>query len=60
MLRDKKYRDKLRRKDGFQRRRSVADARNAIYQGRYAVDGEKVNKILMEQSLAPTAVRAGT
>jgi hypothetical protein len=56
MLRDKKYRDRLGRKDDLQRRRMVADARNAIYQGRYAVDGERVNKMLMEQSLAPVAV----
>lgn len=56
MLRDKRNRDILRRKDSVQRRGMVADARDAIYNRRYAVDGEKVNKILMEQSLAPIAV----
>lgn len=56
MSRDKKAHDKLGRKDDFKRRHMVADARKAIYQGRYAVDGEKVNKILGEQSLVPIAV----
>jgi anti-sigma28 factor (negative regulator of flagellin synthesis) len=56
MLRDKKYHESLGRKDDPQRKHMVADARNAIYQGRYAVDGERVNKMLMEQSLAPVAV----
>ena len=60
MLRDKRQREKRGRKDGFQRRRMVADARNAIYKGRYAVDGGKVNEILREQSLAPIAVGIGT
>ena len=57
MSRDRKSRDKLGRKDDFQRRRRVADARKAVYQGWYAVDGEKVKKILGEQSLVPVAVR---
>jgi hypothetical protein len=56
MLRDRKYRNKLGRKDDPPTRRTVADARNAIYQGRYAVDGDKINKILGDQSLAPVAV----
>jgi hypothetical protein len=56
MLRDKKNRNNLGRKDDVQRRRMVADTRNAIYQGQYAVDWERVNKVLMEQSLAPIAV----
>lgn len=56
MLRDKQCRDKLGRKDDFLTRHTVADARNAIYQGRYAVDGEKINKILGDWSLAPVAV----
>jgi hypothetical protein len=57
MTRDRKSRDKLGRKDDFQRRRRVADSRKAIYEGRYTVDGEKVKKILGEQSLVPVAVR---
>jgi hypothetical protein len=56
MLRDKKCHDKLRRKDDFLTRYTIADARNVIYQGRYAVDGEKINKILGDQSLAPVGV----
>ena len=56
MLRDKKYRERQERKDDLQRKHMVADARSAIYQGRYAVDGERVNRALMEQSLAPVAV----
>jgi anti-sigma28 factor (negative regulator of flagellin synthesis) len=59
MLRDKKCRDKLGRKDDFLTRHTVAEARNAIYQGRYAVDGEKINKMLGNQSLAPVAVGIG-
>jgi hypothetical protein len=59
MLRDKKCRDKLGRKDNFITRRTVADARNVIYQGRYAVDGKKINKILGDWSLAPVAVGIG-
>ena len=46
MLRDKQRRDKLGRKDDFITRHTVADARNAIYQGRYAVDGEKLIRYL--------------
>ena len=57
MSRDRKSRDTLGRKDDFQRRGRVADARKAVYQGRYAVDGEKVEKILGEQSLVPVAMR---
>ena len=59
MLRDKRCHGKLGRKDDAITRRTVADARNAIYQGRYAVDGEKINKILGDQSLAPVAVSIG-
>jgi hypothetical protein len=58
MLRDKRQRAKLGRRDDFQRRSTVAKARGAIYTGRYAVDGETVNKMLVEQSLAPIAVGA--
>lgn len=58
MIRDMNCRNKLRRKDDFLTRRIVAEARSAIYQGRYAVDGEKINKILGDRSLAPVAVRA--
>ena len=60
MLRDKQCRDKLGRKDDFITRHTVADARNAIYQGRYAVDGDKINKILGDLSLAPVAVGVST
>ena len=53
--RDRKSRDTLGRKDDFQRRCRVSDARKAVYQGRYAVDGEKVKKILGEP-LVPVSV----
>ena len=56
MLHDRKYCNKLGRKDDFLTRHTVANARNAIYQGQYAVDGKKISKILGDQSLAPVAV----
>ena len=56
MLRDRMHRNTLKRKDNFQTRYKAADARKVIYQGRYAVDGEKVKKILGNQSLAPVPV----
>jgi hypothetical protein len=60
MLRDKMRRHTLARRDNSQTRRKAAEARKAIYQGRYAVDGERVKAILGEQSLAPVPVRANT
>jgi anti-sigma28 factor (negative regulator of flagellin synthesis) len=59
MLCDKKCCDKLGRKDNFLTRHTVAEAQNAIYQGQYAVDSEKINKMLGNQSLAPVAVGIG-
>ena len=56
MIRNMNCRNKLRRKDDFLTRRTVTDAQNAIYQGWYAVEGEKISKILGDQSLAPVAV----
>ena len=57
MIRNMNCRNKLRRKDDFLTRCIVAEARSAIYQGQYAVDGEKITKILGDQSLVPVAVR---
>ena len=56
MLCDRKCHNKLGRKDDFIMRQTVADAQNAIYQGQYVVDGEKISKMLGDQSLAPVAV----
>ena len=59
LLCDKKCHGKLGRKGDAITRHTIVDARNTIYQGWYMVDGEKINKILKDQSLAPVAVGVG-
>ena len=56
MLRDMKQRDTHARVDDEARKHKVRAARDIIYNKNYAVDGEAVQALLKEQSLAPTAV----
>ena len=48
------------RADSDERQKLVADARKKLYVEGYAVDGEKVDDLLKEESLVPTEVVIGT
>jgi hypothetical protein len=58
MRQDMTQRKTLARVDSAERRNRVATAREHIYQKNYLVDGAPVERLLQNDSLVPTAVRA--
>ena len=53
---DAKQRLSLARVDDERRQRKITTARSIIYEKKYALDSEAVEKILKEESLVPTLV----
>jgi hypothetical protein len=56
MALDMKQRKHLAQIDDARRQQKIVTARSIIYEKRYAVDAEAVEKILKEESLVPTSV----
>jgi hypothetical protein len=54
---DKNLREHLELKDDKTWRQSVAEARRLMYDGGYAINGDKVDSILKDISAVPTKVR---
>lgn len=55
-----KQRKTLSRIDDRRRQHKIINARSIIYDKKFAVDSEAVEKILKEESLVPTSVRMET
>jgi len=53
---DRKIRIEKQRTDSDERQKHVKDARKKLYDEGYAVDGEKVDGLLKDESLVPTEV----
>lgn len=56
---DMLHRRSLIRKDTPERQGKVTAAREFIYEGQYVVDAAQVERLLKDESLVPTEVRAG-
>jgi len=57
---DRQVRLEQQRLDSAKRQTLVRDARKKLYEEGYAVDGEKVDGLLKDESLVPTEVRTTT
>lgn len=53
-------RQSFMRKDTPERQEKVAAAREFIYEGQYVVDAAQVERLLKDESLVPTEVRAAS
>lgn len=58
MTRDRQQRSTLARVDNEDRKFKIAAARRLIYEKNYAVDSRALEKLLKDESLVPTSVRA--
>lgn len=57
MIQDMRHWQSLARIDDEMLREKIQAARNLVYQKNYAVDNERVEALLKEHSLVPTAVK---